>query len=61
MGFIQDLQMILLVDGEKLSPHSKKCIEGLVNELSRSNHHSKDQVQMMKPFSEAFLKDEDHF
>lgn len=58
MFFITQLQLVLELDGDNLSKHSKEVINGTINEFCRSNHHSPDKVQMMKPFKECFIKDE---
>tara|TARA_B100001778_G_scaffold334986_1_gene350441 strand:+ start:12797 stop:13102 length:306 start_codon:yes stop_codon:yes gene_type:complete len=58
LGFIVDLETILMLDKDKLSEHSRKIIENMIWDFRRSNHHTPDRVQMMKPFKECFIKDE---
>ena len=56
MGHIVDLKVSLEID-KGMSDHTRKAIEDIVAELSRSNHHTPDRVQHMQPFTDAFVED----
>lgn len=60
MGFLIDLQVALETD-TKMEDHTRKAIQDIVGELRRSNHHTPDRVQHMKPFTEAFVEDRGDF
>lgn len=57
MHMINELNAVLILE-KNLNEHTKETIKWIQAELARSNQHTKDRVQMMKPFKECFIKDE---
>lgn len=57
MHMINELNAVRILEKD-LSEHTIKTIQWIQEELARSNQHTKDRVQMMKPFKECFIKDE---